>query len=388
MDTNSTFLATELARIGVDLRFRTSVGDNADEMESTLRAAINRCDMVITTGGLGPTEDDLTRDVVARVSACPLEFRPELMEQIEGVFKRYGYRMPETNKRQAFVPQGAVVIENPVGTAPGFIKEVDSKPIICLPGVPKELMHLWHEAVSPWIKHRFGLKEDRVVSRVLKVVGIGESKVDMIIGDLIKKSSNPTVGLLALPGEISIRITAKADSEEEARAIIAPMEKKIRARLGNKVFGTDNDTLEGCVNALLADRGLGLVVLESFTGGKITERLLADTETSLRESMIIPNANDISRCLGIEISIHPPEPEQVKVLAKTVASRYDKAVGLAVVGFMVERDKGWLVQGCAAAKGEDVEKIYSWQMEADVSTVRERGAVIGLNTLRLALLEL
>ncbi len=387
VDTNSVYLASELAKIGVDVRFRTSVGDNALEMDSVIRSAITRCDIVITTGGLGPTEDDLTREVIARVAGCDLEFRQELMDQIEGVFRRYGYRMPQTNRKQAYVPEGATVIENPVGTAPAFIKKIQGVPIICLPGVPKELRYLWEKSVTPWIRKEFRLGQSRVTYRVLKAAGIGESKVDMLIGDLIRNSSNPTIGLLASPGEIRIRITAEADSEKDARGIIAPVEEKIRARLGNKIFGADDDTLEGCVNEILLLRGLGVAVLESFTGGKITERLLTCRQTALRESMVIPKASDISRRLGVEISSHPPEPQQVKALASSVASHYGKVVGLAVVGFTVERDEGWFVEGCAAAKGEEMEKIYSWEMGGDISMLCHRGAVIGLNTLRLALLE-
>ena len=387
LDTNSAYLASELAKIGVDVRFRTSVGDNAAEMDSVIRNAISRCDIVITTGGLGPTEDDLTREVIAHVAGCALEFRGELMEQIEAVFRRYGYRMPETNRKQAYVPEGATIIENPVGTAPAFIKEIQGVPVICLPGVPKELRYLWEKSVAPWITKEFGLGESRVTYRVLKAAGIGESKVDMLIGDLIRNSGNPTIGLLASPGEIRIRITAEADSEKEARAIIGPVEKEIRARLGNKIFGADDDTLEGCINKLLLARGLGVAVLETFTGGKITERLLASRNTALRESVVIPRASDLSKRFGIQISIHRPEPEQVKALARTVASRHGNVVGLAVVGFTVDREGGCFVQGCAAAEGDEVEKIYSWEMGGDISTLRQRGTVIGLNTLRLGLLE-
>ena len=387
VDTNSTYLATELARIGVDLRFRTSVGDNADEMESVLYAAINRCDMVITTGGLGPTADDLTREVVAKVSGCSLEFKSELMEQIESVFKRYGYRMPETNRRQAYVPEGAVTIENPVGTAPAFIKEVQHTPIICLPGVPKELRYLWKEAIAPWIKDRFGLKENRVTYRVLKVAGIGESKVDTLIGDIIKASDNPSIGLLASPGEIRIRITAEATNEIEAKNLIDPIEKQIRTRLGNKIFGVDEDTLESTVNNLLLDRGLELIVLESFTSGKITQRLLASQNSVLKESIVIPRAEDISRRMGVTISSSSLTVEDVQQLARSISSYCEKGIGLAVIGFVERKEDGYFVNGCAAVEAKGMEKFYSWRMGGDLSTVQDRGTVIGLNTLRLALLE-
>ena len=387
VDTNSTFLASELAKIGVDVRFRTSVGDDPREMETVLRIAINRCKMVITTGGLGPTEDDLTRDVVAKVGSCSLEYRQELMDQIEAVFERYGYRMPETNRRQAYVPEGALAIENPVGTAPAFIKEVQNTPIICLPGVPKELRYLWHNFVAPWIREKFSLKESRVTYRVLKAAGIGESKVDTLIGDLIRNSHNPTIGLLASPGEIRIRITAEARDEQEAADLIAPIEEEIRRRLGNKIFGADQETLESAVNALLLARDLGLVVLESFTGGMITQRLLACEDFALRESIIIPRAQDISIRLGHCISNISPKPEETQRVAEYLASHCERAVGLAVVGFVERKAGGYHLEGCAAAKGNGIEKSYSWSMGGDLAMLREKGAVIGLNTLRLALVE-
>ncbi|HDM09407.1 MAG TPA: competence/damage-inducible protein A, partial [Desulfobacteraceae bacterium] len=156
-DTNSTFLAAELARIGVDVRFRTSVGDSSEDMTMALNSALGRSDLVITTGGLGPTEDDLTREVVATVSGVPLVFKQELMDQIDAVFKRYGYRMPESNRKQAYIPEGAEAIENPVGTAPAFVNKIRGKPVICLPGVPRELKYLWANAVASWIKKRFAL---------------------------------------------------------------------------------------------------------------------------------------------------------------------------------------------------------------------------------------
>jgi len=156
MDTNTAYLAQELGRIGAATRFRTSVGDRLEEIIEVIRGAVERCDLVITTGGLGPTLDDLTREAVARAAGVELELKPELMEQIVAYFARIGYRMPENNRRQAYVPAGSEVIPNPVGTAPCFVTEASAKPVICLPGVPRELEYLWGRQVAPWIRERFG----------------------------------------------------------------------------------------------------------------------------------------------------------------------------------------------------------------------------------------
>jgi len=385
-DTNSTFLARELASIGVDVRFRTAVGDQAEEMAEVLKRALERCDLVVTTGGLGPTKDDLTRQVVATVAGVELEFRQELMEQIEEVFRRYGYRMPETNRSQAFVPKGSEAIENPVGTAPGFIKEVKGRPIICLPGVPKELKYLWQNAVGPWIRGRFGLEGHLVASRVLKVAGIGESKVDTIIGDLIRHSENPKIGLLASPGEIKIRITAEAKDSGQARSLIQPIEQEIRSRLGNKVFGVDDDTLEGVVDFLLGQHNLSLTILETFTAGMVAQRLHAIPCHAIEKSLVIPHKEGISKDFGKGLEV--PSLEVTLELARRLMPAGQDGVGLAVVGFPRREAEVFFVDACAAAVGEGVEKAYSWHMGGDLTTVQQRGSVIGLNTLRLALVDL
>jgi len=383
-DTNSTFLAAELARIGVDVRFRTSVGDSSEDMTMALNSALGRSDLVITTGGLGPTEDDLTREVVATVSGVPLVFKQELMDQIDAVFKRYGYRMPESNRKQAYIPEGAEAIENPVGTAPAFVNKIRGKPVICLPGVPRELKYLWANAVASWIKKRFALRENMVTYRVLKAAGIGESKVDTLIGDIIRKSQNPKIGLLASPGEIKIRITAEAKDKEDALRLITPLEQEIKSRLGNKIFGVDDETLESVVSRLLLARGLETVVLETFTCGKMAERLLESIESPVRESMIIPRYDDLARCFSI--TEDPPCIEEVTSVARGLGARYARGVGLVVIGFLRKQGESYYVDGRAAAAGEGLVKTYSWTMGGDPAMLRQRGTVIGLNTLRLGLI--
>ncbi len=385
MDTNTTYLAQELGRAGVTVRFRTAVGDHMLEIIEVLRGAIKRCDVVITTGGLGPTLDDLTREAVARTAGVELEFRQNLMEEIEKMFRRYGYQMPENNRRQAFVPAASQAISNSVGTAPIFIMEVNGKPVVCLPGVPREMKFLLGTEIIPWLGQRFNLSGHRLTYRVIKTVGVGESKVDQLIGDLILPGKNPEVGLLASQGEIKIRIAARAGSEQEAQALIDPIGKKVQSRLGSRVFGYDEDTLEGVVNSLLVKKGLSLSIFETFTGGLVAEKLHCLVSSQVSESVVISDKGHIAQWL--DYSNMAEGDETAMAIARKLIKQEFSGVGLAILGFPKEREENYRVKGVAAVVGEGIERIYSWEMGGDLNTLRQRGAVIGLNTLRLSLLE-
>ena len=386
-DTNTVYLAHEMARLGIAVRFRTSVGDRLNEMRQVIRGAMDRCAMVIITGGLGPTLDDLTREAVSGVAGVDLEYRQDLMDEIAAMFRRYGYDMPENNRRQAYVPAGSYAISNPVGTAPAFITEIAQKPVICLPGVPRELKYLMTHAVIPWIRKRFHLADHLVSYHVLKVVGLGESGVDRVIRDLIQPGKNPEVGLLASQGEIKIRIAAVAEGEKGAAALIDPVVAEIRSRLGSKVFGQGDDTLEGVILSLLHQRRWTLSVLETFTGGVIGERLSNGPHSSwLVQSCMIADPDRLTEYVGREAVV--PEPKAALASARRMREKAGADVGLAVVGAFQENQGAHLtVTGCAAASGEGIHKTFAWEMGGDRLSLRIRGAVIGLNTLRLALLK-
>ncbi len=262
-DTNTRFLARSLRDIGVDLYRTTCVGDNSRRIENVIREALERCDIVLTTGGLGPTVDDPTRQAVANALGVELEFHPELWEQIEAIMSRYGRNASENNRRQAMIPAGAEVIRNPVGTAPAFIAPKAGRVVICLPGVPREMELLFMQGVQPWLRERFHLTSI-IQSRVLHAAGMGESHVDELIGDL-ELLSNPTVGLLASPGRVDIRIAAKADSQTDIDNMIAKTETVIREKLGDAIYGTDTDTLDDAILASLAERDFtAILVLHGF----------------------------------------------------------------------------------------------------------------------------
>ncbi|HEX7548969.1 MAG TPA: CinA family nicotinamide mononucleotide deamidase-related protein, partial [Candidatus Methylomirabilis sp.] len=274
VDTNSAHMAQQLTTIGVDVHFKSTVGDNLERITATLRSALSRADFVLTTGGIGPTLDDLTREAVAEVTGRPLVFNQRLCDQIADFFARVGRPMSENNRKQAFIPEGAIPIENPVGTAPGFIVEIGSRAIASVPGVPHEMRHFMEHAILPYLRQKMGIREI-IVSRVLKLFGIGESLVDEKIADLITAGQNPTIGLLAHTqiGEVHVRLTAKAEHAADAQAMNAALERRIRERLEAFIFGTDDETYEGVLTRLLHDSGLTLAVAETGFGSSIIQTL-------------------------------------------------------------------------------------------------------------------
>ncbi|RPH61445.1 MAG: competence/damage-inducible protein A [Chloroflexi bacterium] len=295
VDTNSAWLARRLRDLNVDV-FRTStVGDNAQRIAAIIRETMERTQIIITTGGLGPTVDDPTREAVALAFGVETEFRPELWEQIIERMGRFGRTPTENQKRQAYIPKGAAAIENAVGTAPAFLVEFGAGlhplpplplrahvpkageglgvrgVLISLPGVPREMEYLAENKVFPYLRSHFNLS-GTIKARVLHCAGLGEGIIDDKIGDL-ELLANPTVGLAAHYGVVDIRITAKAESEDRADELIAGVEQTVRERLGAAIFGADEETLEGVVLAGLAQRGETLAVVEVNTGGELSRRL-------------------------------------------------------------------------------------------------------------------
>jgi len=265
-DTNTCFLARSLRDLGVDVYRTTCVGDNSQRIEAVIREALDRSDIILTTGGLGPTVDDPTRQAVANALEVALIFHPELWQQIEQVMTRYGRKASENNRRQAWIPVGAEVISNPVGTAPAFIASRGEQAVICLPGVPREMEHLFLQGAQPWLRERYHLTSI-IYSRILHSTGMGESQVDELIGEL-EYQSNPTVGLLSSPGRVDIRIAAKSDSPAEIERMIQSTETVIREKLGDAIYGADADTLEDTVAASLAKNKLSAtLVLHGFGQG-------------------------------------------------------------------------------------------------------------------------
>lgn len=272
VDTNAAWLAQRLAALGVNLYYKTTVGDNRERIANAIRLAMQRADVVLTTGGLGPTVDDMTREAIADATGRPLVRDPELVAHITALFRRWGREPSANNLRQADVPEGAQVLPNPIGTAPGLLVEHDGRYVIAMPGVPREMKRMMDEQVAPFLRRLVG--EDVVIKiRVLHTVGVGESLIDEQIADL-EEGANPTVGLAAHSGQVDVRITARAPNEKQADVMIAQVERVIRKRLGDAIYGADDETLEGVVAQALARFGRG-VVIESNTRGEIAARLRA-----------------------------------------------------------------------------------------------------------------
>lgn len=265
-DTNTHYLALQLRKAGIDFYRATIIGDNAARIAQAIKEAASRSDIVITSGGVGPTVDDPTREAAAMAAGVELEFKEELWIEIKERFQRYGRTPTENNRRQAFIPKGAVAISNPVGTAPAFSIEIGECIVICLPGVPRELETLLIDFVLPVLQKRFQLKSV-LRSTVLHAAGVGESQIDEWVSDL-ESGSNPTVGLLAHPGITDIRITARADSELIANRMVLTTADEIIRRIGDSYFGADAETLEQNVDKLLAKNDLNaLIFVYGFGNG-------------------------------------------------------------------------------------------------------------------------
>jgi nicotinamide-nucleotide amidase len=270
-DTNTQFLARAFRDAGIDLYRSTVIGDNTDRIARTIQESINRADIVITTGGLGPTVDDPTRQAVAIALGVQTEYRPELWEQIKARFQRFNRQATENNKRQAFIPAGSIPVENPVGTAPAFFSECAEKVIISLPGVPREMEFLVENKVLPYLREKYHLS-GTIKAHNIHTAGAGESQIDELIGDL-EKLSNPTVGLLAHAGQIDIRVTAKANSFDEAETMMAPIIARIYERVGEHIYGMDDLSLENAVQKKLQENNAVLNINEQGLEGMLANRL-------------------------------------------------------------------------------------------------------------------
>jgi nicotinamide-nucleotide amidase len=345
-DTNATYLARQLYELGIDLFFRSTVDDNESRIAHVLEQALRRAAkvLVIITGGLGPTADDVTRDAVSRVTGRPLVLYPNLLAQIEAFFARFGATMSENNRRQAYLPEGCIPLENPVGTAPGFIVESEQGTVIALPGVPREMRYLMEHAVAPYLQQRLG-RRDVLVTRILRTAAVGESRIDQAIADLLSpevccaspdrpaRPGSVTLGLSAHPGQTDVRIVAKAPTRAEAEALAANLEAKIRERLGAAIYATggpEGPTLEAVVADLLRQHGATLAVAETVTQGDVSRRLSAHPDI-FQGSVIAADAQRIAQILGLKATAVPNQAGAA-TLAEGIRQLWQASYGLAIVG--------------------------------------------------------
>jgi len=264
IDTNSAYLASQLPLLGIDVHFMSTVGDNQRRLVDTLQQAWQRSDVIVATGGLGPTQDDITREAIAELLHEEITIDSDLVKKFEELFSYYKIDMPQSNIRQAGVIPSAQIIPNPRGTAPGWWIERDNRILITMPGPPREMQLMWTNELLPKLQQRMG--GTVILSKTLKTFGLTEARVDELASPFLS-ATNPTLATYAKLDGIHLRITAKAEAASEAEELIAQREADIRAILEDHVWGADSDTLEGAVGALLAAKGLGLACVESYTGG-------------------------------------------------------------------------------------------------------------------------
>ncbi len=271
VNTNAQYIAKRLADLGIAVYHQTVVGDNPGRLLEAYRLAFSRADLVITTGGLGPTKDDITKEIAFEYFGKPSVVHEPSMKIIQGYFKDMNRPMVKSNEKQAYFPVDAVILPNNNGTAPGCIIEENGKIVALLPGPPREMKPMFEEAVVPYLEK---FQQGVLVSKVLRVIGVGESSAEEMIEDILNKQVNPTVAPYAKDGEMVFRITAKANTKEQAILLIEPMEKQIRSRLGNNIYGEGNTTLENVLGEMLVSKKLTIATAESCTGGMVAAKLI------------------------------------------------------------------------------------------------------------------
>lgn len=389
VDTNSSWIGEQLAAVGIDTMEHRKVGDNLGRMVGAMREMLEAADAIVVCGGLGPTQDDVTRDAIAEVMGVELERREELVEHIASLFGTRGRDMPANNLRQADVPKGAEPIPNPIGTAPGVRAELDGKVVYAVPGVPYEMQLMVREHVLPDLLARAG-EAASIVSRSLKTWGASESGLAEMIADRVETQKNPTIAFLARGIEgIVVRVTAKAPSEQEARALIEPEEAALRAILGDLVFAVDEETMEHAVLSRLEQRGWTLGVAESLTGGLIGARIAGVPGASRTfQGSIASYATDVKRSvLGVtaEKVVSRESAEQMAEGAQRVLGA---DVGIAATGVAGPDEQDGQPVGTVwfalALPGLPVEAV-STRLPGDRERIRQFSTISLLNILRMRL---
>ena len=336
VDTNSSYIGEQLARIGIDLTWATKVGDHPERLQEAIRRAWERSDVTITTGGLGPTSDDLTRESIAAVMGEQMEVQDDLLAHLRSQFESRGVPMPETNVKQATLIPSAKVIPNPMGTAPGWWVERNGSVIAALPGPPREITGMWESVVGPELRDlNPGVF---IVTRTLKTFGITEGGLDEMLSPLFE-SENPSLGIYSKQDGIHLRAIARANSEEQARQLIVPLEAEIRRIAGHAIWGEDEDTAVSASLNALAERQLTLAVVEGFTGGLLSSTLLESSASAdtIVGGVVLPSNGAGTRMLGnVSSSGGSPTPEEAAALAQVVKDEFGADVGLAVTNLVSE----------------------------------------------------
>src|ERR671916_90023 len=391
VDTNTAWISQRLAGLGVGIYRHTTVGDNSDRIVAALRQAASSSDLVVTTGGLGPTSDDLTNACLSTLTGREMVEYPEAREHVDTMFTKFGRKPTANNYKQALFPQGTELIPNPVGTAMGALVEWEGTLFATLPGVPSEMKSMFEATLEPLIRAR---SEGSIVSKTLHFAGIGESALAEKVQEFLD-ASDPTVAPLAGQGRVRLRITTRAATEEEAHGKIGPVEKEILDRLGEYFYGEDEETLESSVGRLLSERGATVALAESCTGGLISKRLtdVAGSSAYFVEGFVTYSNASKERLLGVPEEMLAEHGAVSGPVAQAMAEGARKAsgadYGLSVTGVAGpgggtdEKPVGLVYVGVADAEGAEAEKLDLTAWARSRSSIRERSANRALDLLRL-----
>lgn len=399
VNTNSAYLSEKCAELGLAVYYQSVVGDNPDRMKSVIKTALDRSDVIILTGGLGPTEDDLTKEITAEVMGFPLVEDLHTKELMEAYLKEYEKNHPQrritkNNYKQTMVPKGSIVLDNHNGTAPGLIMEKKGKIAILLPGPPNEMVPMFEESVYPYLRKK---QPEIIYSRMVKICGIGESQVAEEIQDLIEKQTNPTIAPYAKTGEVHLRITAKAEDEKKCKEMIKPIVHELKKRFGKDVFATKEEkTLEEAVVDLLKEKNMTLSLAESCTGGAVAARIVnvPGASEALMCGFVTYTNRAKRKCLGVKKNTLKNEgavsAKCAKEMAKGGAKAAETDVCLSVTGLAgpgggtEETPVGTVFMGCCCAGKTTTREFH---FTGNRSRIRGQAVAQALTFIRDSLLE-
>lgn len=387
VNTNAQFLSKELASLGVGVYHQSVVGDNPERILEGFDNAFKNCDTIITTGGLGPTKDDLSKELAAKYFGMEMNLRENLLCDLEAYFKKNNFEMTENNRKQCYFPDEAIILPNPNGTAPGAIFEKDGKRIILLPGPPREMKPMFINHVVPYLSK---FTDGIIVSKILRVFGVGESKMEDLVSDLLD-NENPTVAPYAKNVDVILRVTAKGKDEEEAKKLIEPMEKEIRSRLGYNIYGEGETSLEEVVGKLLVDKKMTISTAESCTGGMVAATLInyAGISEVFMEGAVTYSNEAKMRRLGVKQetldNFGAVSEECAREMAEGIAKSANTRIGVSTTGLAgpdggTNKKPVGLVYIGLSIDGET--KVKKFNFKASRQRVRTRTMMILLDWIR------
>lgn len=387
IDTDSSFLANQLPLLGIDLHFISTVGDNQKRLLDTLKQAWKRADLIITTGGLGPTQDDITREAIGELVGEEPTVDDKIWQELQDLLSRYLGEIPQSNMKQATIIPSAQIVPNRMGTAPGWWVEKDDHMIIALPGPPDEMKLMWQESILPKLNQR--LTGEVILSRIIKTFRLAEAKVDELVAH-ISKLSNPTLATYIKPDGVYLRITAKAKEKTEAQHLIAQSEEQIRNVLSSFVWGVDDDTLDSVIGELLKAKNLSLATMESCTEGLLCSTIASGPEScTYFKGGLLACSDEAKTAYGVNVSIMErfgkESTEVIKAMAETVRRNLKTDIGMGVGGNInPDKDSG---DAFICLSSDTFEQTFTHKLRGNRSRMKQRAVCAALFDLRKILLE-